>query len=394
MDDLGGIGGLDKTGQGGGSYGGYYLPMRQKKNEQAEPPQLKQGELIIGTVIEILDTELAKVKLPMGTFNASLHNRLKAGDTLFLLVAEVSPGLVLKVHSVTTSTGGRIREQDEVVRILDLPSNSLCLDAVEFLLGIKSTILRSELIMFSSMLDKLDYENKKYSKKALFKAIFSVLIADGKEDIDLVKAIYPAFFELSDIFALLKKCLSIPSISNDEFLQFRELLTNSAEGVRLIDLSSEVSLLNKILNNSTLENKDLAILKKVFASISDFNRFASDKQQPMIWLFALPMNQEFAVCRLELLYETKTNYQPIPVSAINSFFSMVIKPILTDTASREEANPNDPDVYKKVEELLRNESAKLGFSIAYLSEYNEHNGQRIITEGILRATPRNFSIVV
>ncbi|MEJ5244600.1 MAG: hypothetical protein WHV28_02700 [Bacteroidota bacterium] len=363
MNDIGNIGGPDRTGQGGGS-GNYYVPMRSRQQLKTETQKLKVGEVVLGTVLEIIDKEIAKVKLPMGTFSASLHSKLRAGDVLFFYVAEVEPQLVLLVHSVSTSFSGKLRLSSEVARVLNLPENQRILDIIDFLLVKKTTILRTEVLNFSNILDNLNFNDNIHSKSAYFNAIFTVVISLGK-DVELAGRFVDVFLPLQELYNKLSQS------SNKFDLQKLYLLK--------IDLPE--------LSNS---NEFLQILSK----LSEYNIFATANSQPVVLLFFARKPDENIIIRIEIFADSPSiGIKPNLLQIINSFSDycslLINEYFVKDTFFQSITNEKDSIIEKLDKFLLKSNCLVSHFSI-----FSDKFGEYLLKEGVLRALPRNFTVVI
>lgn len=363
MNDISNIGGPDRTGQGGGS-GNYYVPMRTRQQIKTETQKLKVGEIVLGTIIEILDKDVARVKLPMGVFSAVLHNRLKSGDTLFLYVAEIEPQLVLRVHSVSTTVAGNLRGSPEIIRILDLPEKPIVNDIINFLLPKKSTILRSEVLNFLNYLEQLEFNENIHSKTAYFQSIFTFLILLNK-DISLVKRFCDVFLPLEELFKFL-----LPSINKFELFKLYPLKT---ETIELADNQKIIELLTKF---------------------KEFITFASANSQPVALLYFAKTSIENIIFRIELFVDApsfglKPNYLPI-IESFNLNFEQQLLPFLMDNLPFQKILSNKNNLIESLEkQLLKNNCV-----ISHFSIYSDKNGNVTLKDGILRALPRNFTVVI
>ncbi len=369
MDELGNIGGLERTGQGGASYSGYYAPFRQKPSKKQEPQKLKQGEIVVGTVIEIIDKETAKIKLPMGTFSAVLHNKLIAGDTLFLLVAETTPSLVLRVHSITSFSGGKRRETKDAIRMLDVPDSIYLDDVIDYLIEKKSQILRSDVISFTGALEKIGLEEKKLDKQAVFKAIFMLIISANQPE-TLVESFYPAFLPNASILQILQ------SIANEtpdaELLHFNETLANT-------------------LSDSHAQAKNL------ITAVCAYNSFAIANSQPIILLFAISLQKKVMLCRCEVFTEKKDNYLQNNALQVSLHFHSIIKKVMLSEEAKLIISKGISEIDKEKALLLKNLSVELiKFSsvVSHFSIIDESENEKVLIDELLKATPRNFSVVI
>ncbi|GEM_PF-3355527 len=363
MNDIGNIGGPDRTGQGGGS-GNYYVPMRSRQQLKTETQKLKVGEVVLGTVLEIIDKEIAKVKLPMGTFTALLHSKLRTGDILFFYVAEVEPQLVLLVHSVSTSSSGKLRPHTEIARVLNLPENQRILEIIEFLSVKKTTILRTEVLNFSNILDNLNFNENIHSKSAYYNAIFTISITLGK-DIDLIRRFV------------------------DVFLPLKELYNKLAQNVENFGLQ-KVYFLKTELPELSHSDDFLQILSK----ISEYNIFANTNSQPIVLLFFARKPNENIMMRVEVFADSPAiGIKPNLLQIINSFsdyFSLVVEEYLRkDNFFQSIVNEKD-NIIEKLDKFLLKSSCL----VSHFSIFSDRFGENLLKEGVLRALPRNFTVVI
>lgn len=135
----------------------YYPQGGRKKTRQAGSP-IHSGEIVQGYIIESLANGYARVKLPNGTFEAKLHNRLRKGDSLFLRVSEVKPVLVLRVYSVYVAAKGNKIPASEIIRMLDLPENELYENIIGVLRTQSNTIVKDEVLMLVNYLTDISDE--------------------------------------------------------------------------------------------------------------------------------------------------------------------------------------------------------------------------------------------
>ncbi|HPO62226.1 MAG TPA: hypothetical protein PK762_03995 [Candidatus Kapabacteria bacterium] len=106
-----------------------YRPSSVSKNKNI---QLRQGEIVQGKILKIYSQKEAEVRLPIGDLKAEFSGKLKPGDTLFFKVDSVSPSLVLKIYAVSQKIAGRILDNKEILRILDLPDEDIFNEIIEF----------------------------------------------------------------------------------------------------------------------------------------------------------------------------------------------------------------------------------------------------------------------
>ncbi len=388
MDDIGSIGGLDKAGQGGGSYGGYYHHNPKKQTSQT-PLRLKPGEILLGRIVELKDDDIVEVKLPMGNFRAILHGKLIRGDVLFLQVVEVTPSLLLKIHSVSSTFNSNLRNADEVIRILDIPQSEQNAKIVEYLLNRKSTILRSEVLQFAAIYAQFPINPAFNNPKPLFDAIFSIIISNEQDNIQLLKTIFPSFLPINSIYALFE-----PFFQN---VEIKKIIDNE----QFIDITSQLGIIANINKNKPNLLYSLELGKNVIAfnhSLIEYNRFAVAKNQPFRWFFGLLKSNLFVVFKIELLIEKKGAYGTADESAVSRFILDVQnnadKYLLVDF----DLDYSERGILEKSFAIVSDNTSKLaqsyGLLLTTFEAYTTSFGLIEISQGNLKATPRNFSIVV
>jgi len=106
-----------------------YRPGVVSKNKNI---QLRQGEIVQGKILKIYSHKEAEVRLPIGDLKAEFSGKLKPGDILFFKVDSVTPSLVLKIYAVSQKIAGRILDNKEILRILDLPDEEIFNEIIEF----------------------------------------------------------------------------------------------------------------------------------------------------------------------------------------------------------------------------------------------------------------------
>lgn len=157
--------GVQSIGYRDSNYGNSYYYVPHKKNNNTSSLKLRVGEIVSGRIINFIAPEIAKVRLPNGTFTAELHNKLKAGDELYFKIDSVKPNLILKVYSVSSKIKGEYPKAGEYLRILDLPESDIYYVIVEVLAKNKINVIRDEALTLSksySYLKEREVENLKY----------------------------------------------------------------------------------------------------------------------------------------------------------------------------------------------------------------------------------------
>ncbi len=115
--------------------------VRQRDTPVPQRPAavLHVGDIVRGTVVELLSATAARIELPSGIVDAVIPaGQLHGGDTVMFRVQAIEPTPVLTVHAVA-GTATELHEAD-VVRILGIQANPVTLEAVRALRGMKSTL--------------------------------------------------------------------------------------------------------------------------------------------------------------------------------------------------------------------------------------------------------------
>jgi hypothetical protein len=114
-------------------------------NVTPENSGLHIGEIVVGTVIEKISSNSVSITLPNGNYNAVINGSLEKGDSLFFKIQEVQPTLVLKIHEVLTKNKNGDIPIENLLRILDLPSDNIYKILIENLKKLKNSLNRDQI---------------------------------------------------------------------------------------------------------------------------------------------------------------------------------------------------------------------------------------------------------
>jgi hypothetical protein len=183
--------------------------------------KLRIGEIVHGVILSIPSEGEAVVRLPIGTLTASLHGKLKPGDSLFFKVQEIQPSLVLRVHSVNAKVNGKFLDSREIVRMLDLPDSSFYQEIISFLKNHKTTISRSDALLLHQSYSNLSEQTvKKIPLQNVFKALYFIQENNIPLTDKLFQKLFPSFMGVGDLekgLADLEKLISMyPSAITDK----------------------------------------------------------------------------------------------------------------------------------------------------------------------------------
>ena len=105
------------------SRGGRYVVPNSPKPKSKASHNLKKGEIVLGQVLEKIDKEVYKLKLPNGIFKAVVHSNLKHGDKLYFYIQTISPSLIITVHSTNVLFKENKLDYVSIIRVLGLEEN-------------------------------------------------------------------------------------------------------------------------------------------------------------------------------------------------------------------------------------------------------------------------------
>ncbi len=155
------------------------LPYSQREREI----KLKVGEVLQATILEVLSSQEAIVQLPTGTVHAFIHGRLKKGDVVFLRVHEISPNLILRIHSVSYIKNGVELSLIEILRVLDLPESQFFRETANFLKKHRTYIFRDEALLIENSFTAIEESIRKdYNSDVFFSAI--IFMHENKLPVD------------------------------------------------------------------------------------------------------------------------------------------------------------------------------------------------------------------
>jgi len=155
-NNISGLGRVQPVG-GGSSKNSYQGSGRKKKG--SNPSKLHIGEIVRGTIVEKIESNIAKVRIPTGTFLSIVASNLLKEDTLLFKVIKTHPDLILKVHEINTHSDGKEVSLEDLIRLLDLPNNDFYNILIKIIRERKKTVFKEDIIelekVFKFILNKL-----------------------------------------------------------------------------------------------------------------------------------------------------------------------------------------------------------------------------------------------
>lgn len=112
------------------SRGGRYIAPNSPKVKSKASHKLKKGEIVLGQVLENVNKDVYKLKLPNGIFKAVVESKLKQGDKLYFFIQSISPSLVINVHSTNVLYKDNNVNYEEVIRVLGLVDSKRVRDII------------------------------------------------------------------------------------------------------------------------------------------------------------------------------------------------------------------------------------------------------------------------
>jgi hypothetical protein len=258
------------------SRGQYYqIPLKRKP----ELRKFKAGEIVLGSIVNVISLNEVTVQLPSGTYTAEIKGRLRKGDTLFFKVQEIEPALTLKIHAVSIRSGSSELPISEIIRILDIPDSEFHKGIIELEKKFKSIIYRDEILVMENFLLSLN-ENvfRQKSKREIINSLFFIHESGNRITTELFEQLSPAFCGPQYFFEILKQIESdiskLPkNLASDFKSLFSKLNSDSANANNIINLFSakdsenqpeqNLYILLKTLDNSKELNPDLGYLKNL-----------------------------------------------------------------------------------------------------------------------------------
>jgi hypothetical protein len=264
----------------------FYMPNFTQTKKKTIASRLRKGEIISGSVLSDAHNSIATVRLPVGTFDAKLHSKLKKGDRLFFIVAEEKPVLTLRVHSVNIILNGRRIPDDDILRMLDFEENPLNYAIVDVLADLNSEIIRDsflKIIENYGMLSESFLDNKQLS--SILKTIYWLNEADIEFTYENVLLFYPLFRGLKFFESLVAEFIvsleSQNSSSSQKLLSIFELLDTEYQFSFFASfyskhLSSGSLLYNRlkdIIINKDLSSKSINLASQIVNVIDAFHKW-------------------------------------------------------------------------------------------------------------------------
>jgi len=288
------------------------------KLSQGDVTALHQGEIVRGTIVEILDKELVKVQLPNGTFTASISGKLLESDVILFKVQSVSPKLLLKISEIPLNSEKKI-SIDNLIRLLDLPNNTLYRTLLETMQEFKTSINKDFVLSIIAGYNGLtDNQKKLKSTQNLIKVLIEMKDAGFPLKTNLVEKLLPLFNtedQIKDaliglnqvknelIAPLNTKLSTLLKINPEQDIDFNEL-----KNLFALDLEDANSFANVLIAITKNEDKNSLIMVKARAyaklllstieAVSLWNVFADEHSSGLHILMPFIISGNISVVRM------------------------------------------------------------------------------------------------
>ena len=270
--------------------------------------KLHAGEIVQGTILDIISSSEALVKLPIGNLRASLQGTLAKGDSLFFKVLEIQPSLVLKIFAVPISIEGKELASKEILRILNLPNINFYRELIAFLRNYQTTISANELlILYNSFSNIKSVDLGNINFNLLFRVLYFIHGLSIPFSENLFKKLLPTFRDskaYSDMLNMLENEIdSLPKSFQDRLNNYFSAIKNRNLAVIINSFSVKYTLRDdtflKLLKDlsENIQNSDNASLNELQSNIKSllnlfessilYNSIASQNNLPFI--FYLPI---------------------------------------------------------------------------------------------------------
>lgn len=408
---------------------------RKEKEFQKHPDshnkrdiKLRVGEVLQATILEVLSEQEAIVQLPTGTVHAFIHGRLKKGDVVFLRVHEISPNLVLRIHSVSYIKNGVELPLMEILRILDLPESQFFIQTVNFLKKHRTFIFRDETLLIEISYSAIEESiRKEYSSDVFFSAIIFMhenkLPVDSRIYLKIAPVLSGNNFVLNLMSELEKSYSKLPDsiriklelffyLIKSESTPLNKLMDVFLIGSTNIDGPSFYENLIEILlikeGDTSKEIKNVKEIAKRLIQVIEgqhfVNTFGINNNSALYFYLPFPYQNSYSITKIIIRnrHISKQSEKKIIKFTIITYTSELGEIISSGEMTSEAVNINFLTSSKDLANLFSNQVAELKEKLKFGSkDVNIKNNDienvqenKLNTMNEDRQQPRNFSIVV
>ena len=225
--------------------------------------KLHLGEVVHGTIIEVVTDKEAIVRLPIGTLSAELKGKLKKGDSLFFKVEELEPSLILKIHSVSVRIDNKELSIKEIIRILNLNESTFVRTIIGYLKSKINNIQRNEVILlYNNFMKMKNIIDRNLSVESLLESLYLILKSKIKISENIFSKIQPFFLNISffnkDFMNLISSMSLLPTEFAEQLDEFFKILANQK-----IPIKEKFILLNALKTDTPKQNNLYSLLNGI-----------------------------------------------------------------------------------------------------------------------------------
>lgn len=418
MQEITGItGGVSHINQGSSGTEYFYNSTKTHKNKSVN---LHSGEIIHGTIADVINPNEAIVNLPIGNLKAQLNGELEKGDTLFFRVQDVTPAIVLKIYAVSIKVKDKLLENKEILRILNLPENDFFSNIINFLKEFQSTISRDDLINMFKIFNNLKHINfSNINSDSIFRLLLFINELNLEHPENYFKKLLPIFNNPNNLLAEFSVLNSLLDTLPKHIKEKLKLLFNTISNEN-IDIKTSANFFN--IYNSDTEQTLFEILADFVNSYNDqeisispayssarnildtiesqyiYNALAIKNNLALQWFFPFFINNNlhFAIIQsnidksnqlLKFSFETDTfNLGDILIEGSSYSNSLSISIFTDSIASKDYLSKN---LYE-----LNSSLSKQNYFPLSIHLYNSKNRFDNILESIVKTKDKNFQVVI
>lgn len=296
------------------------VPQQGETLREMASPAFRQGEIVRGTVVDVLSPQVVKMELPSGVVVASVvSDRLQRGDSLLFQVTEVKPKPVLQIHSVMVSGRHSALPETDIVRILGQSANPITLEVARVLSRMKSVIstqdieeiVRSsvQLLGNATLEEKIEVIAKMRDAgiplEPQFYSMMESLFIGGRKMSSHIATLRPTDDVPSDVRTLLSSIWSAvekPFASVRDIVRRLSLFDTPKDGnlySLLQDVAQQAAAFPDSATTAPIQHSAMAIMETMEAQ-QFYNVFALQHNAMLVFHVLFPIRGEVVAGKLEL----------------------------------------------------------------------------------------------
>lgn len=305
------------------SRGGRYVAPNSPKAKSKASHKLKKGEIVLGQVLEKVNKDVYKLKLPNGIFKAVVESKLKQGDKLYFLIQSISPSLVINVHSTNVLYKDNAVYYDEIIRVLGLEDNSTIKSIInEYQKRTKRLVKYVIEDVYSVILSYMKKEKKKRNLTHSLEFIFIDLYMTGYDILD-ENTLNLIYNYISPSAIRIKEGVVIPNFNNIE-----SIANTSSKFIKSLYVRNMIAKLNDSQSVYYINIADNNYRIELYKKHKIIQAIVSDEKNIVIKLVIDERNKrakiyynklDINIRKLEKISDYNVSYEMTENIFINSF---------------------------------------------------------------------------